>query len=116
MEEKMLEEIKYKLKRKLFRHMEAYDITLDELKEKQMNGAEIIDVRNEREYSESHIMGSINVPEYQINESFVRIVPNKNKEIVVYCSSGFRSTSAYRRLRCLGYRNVWNLYGGLENY
>ena len=32
----MLEEIKYKLKRKLFRQMEAYDITLDELKEKQM--------------------------------------------------------------------------------
>ena len=98
----MLEEIKYKLKRKLFRQMEAYDITLDELKEKQMKGAEIIDVRN--------------VPEYQINESFERILPNKNKEIVVYCSSGFRSTSAYRRLRCLGYRNVWNLYGGLENY
>ena len=40
----MLEEIKYKLKRKLFRHMEAYDITLEELMEKQMNGAEIIDV------------------------------------------------------------------------
>ena len=96
MEEKMLEEIKYKLKRKLFRQMEAYDITLD--------------------YDESHILGSINVPEYQINESFEKIVPNKNKEIVVYCSSGFRSTSAYRRLRCLGYRNVWNLYGGLENY
>ena len=35
MEEKMLEEIKYKLKRKIFRHMEAYDITLDELMEKQ---------------------------------------------------------------------------------
>ena len=90
----MFEEIKYRLKRKLFRHMEAYDITLNELMEKQMNGAEIIDVRNEREYS----------------------VPNKNKEIVVYCSSGFRGTSAYKKLRCLGYRNVWNLYGGLENY
>ena len=78
----MLEEIKYKLKRKLFRKMEAYDITLDELKEKQMKGAEIIDVRNKREYDESHILGSINVPEYQINESFEKIVPNKNKEIV----------------------------------
>ena len=66
MEEKMLEEIKYKLKRKLFRQMEAYDITLDELKEKQMKGAEIIDVRNKREYDESHILGSINLPEYQI--------------------------------------------------
>lgn len=112
----MLEEIKYKLKRKLFRHMETYDITLNELKEKQMNGAEIIDVRNKREYDESHIYGSINIPEYQIDESFEKIIPNKNKEIVLYCSSGFRSTKAYNKLKNLGYKNVWNLYDGLDNY
>ena len=112
----MLEEIRYKLKRKLLRHMETYDITLEELKTKQINGAEIIDVRNKREYDESHIGGSINVPEYKIDENFVRIVPNKNKEIVLYCSSGFRSTNAYKKLKKMGYKNVWNLYGGLENY
>ena len=37
MEEKMLEEIRYKIKRKIFRHMESYDITLEELKTKELN-------------------------------------------------------------------------------
>lgn len=112
----MLEEITYQLKRKIFRHMEDYDITLEELKIKQQEGAEIIDVRNAREHKENAIKGSIHLPEYEINESFTSIVPNKEKVIVVYCSSGFRSTKAYKKLKELGYRNVYNLYGGLENY
>ena len=76
----------------------------------------IIDVRSKNEYRENHLTGSVNIPLSDIKQKIEKIVPNKNKEIVVYCSSGFRSTSAYKKLRCLGYRNVWNLYGGLENY
>lgn len=116
MEDKMFEEIKYKLKLKFFRHMEDYDITLEELKEKQLEGAEIIDVRNKREYEENHIEGSINIPEYEIDESFEKIISNKNKIIVLYCTTGFRSTKAYKKLKTLGYVNIYNLYGGLENY
>lgn len=112
----MLDKIKYKLKKVLFRHMEEYDVTLEELKEKQLNGAEIIDVRSAREYNESHIEESINVPEYEIDENFEKIVKNKNKPIVVYCASGFRSTKAYKKLKQMGYTEVYNLYGGLENY
>jgi rhodanese-related sulfurtransferase len=58
--------------------MEKYDITLEELKQKQLDGAEVIDVRNKREYEEGHIEGSINVPEYEINEDFKNIIINKN--------------------------------------
>lgn len=112
----MFEEIKYKLKRQFFRHMENYDVTLEELKIKQLEGAEIIDVRNNREYEESHIEGSINIPEYEINENFEKIIKNKDKPIIVYCTSGFRSTKAYKKLKKIGYKNVYNLYGGLENY
>ncbi len=112
----MIDKIRYKLKKILFRHMEEYDITLEELKEKQLNGAEIIDVRSVREYSESHIEGSINVPEYEIDEKFENMIKNKNKPIIVYCASGFRSIKAYKKLKKMGYIRVYNLYGGLENY
>ena len=70
----MLNFIKYNFVRKFFRYMEKYDITLEELKQKQLDGAEVIDVRNKREYEEGHIEGSINVPEYEINEDFKNIV------------------------------------------
>ncbi len=112
----MFEEIKYKLKKHFFRHMKDNDITLEDLRIKQLEGAEIIDVRSSREYKESHIKGSINIPEYEIDENFKNIVKNKDKPIVVYCSSGFRSTRAYKKLRDMGYSNVYNLYGGLDNY
>lgn len=93
-----------------------YDITLEELKQKQLDGAEVIDVRNKREYEEGHIEDSINIPEYEINEDFKNIIINKNKPIVIYCSSGYRSKSAYKKLKNMGYTEVYNLYGGLENY
>ena len=112
----MFDKIGYKLKKVLFRCMEDYDITLEELKEKQLNGAEIIDVRSKEEYNENHIEESINVPEYEINENFEKIVKDKNKPIVVYCASGYRSTKAYKKLKKMGYTEVYNLYGGLENY
>ncbi len=112
----MLEEIKYKIKRKIFRHMESYDITLEELKTKELNGSIIIDVRNKREYEEGHIEGSINIPEYMMDETIKNVIPDQNQDIVLYCSSGFRSVKAYKKLKKIGYKNVWNLYGGLENY
>jgi phage shock protein E len=92
------------------------EITLDELIAKQLNGAEIIDVRNNREYEESHIEKSINIPEYEINKNFEKIISDKNKEIILYCSSGYRSLDAYKKLKKMGYTNVYNLFGGLDNY
>ena len=108
----------YKLKRKIlyrfFRNMESYDITMQELKNKQTNGAIIIDVRSSQEYEEGHICGAINIPEYEINCKIDKVLPNKEKEVVLYCSSGIRSKDAYKKLVKLGYKKVYNLYGGLD--
>ena len=111
----MIEKIKYKLKKILFRSIKDYELTLEELKEKQLNG-EIIDVRSKEEYNENHIEESINVPENEIGKNFENIIKNKDKQIVLYCTSGFRSMKAYNKLKDLGYTNVYTLYGGLQNY
>ena len=41
------------------------------------------------------------------------ITLDKNKQIVVYCSIGVRSEIIAKKIRALGYTNVYNLYGGL---
>ena len=110
----MFEKITTRINRKFLRHMASYDINLSELKKKQLQGAVIIDVRNHKEYKEGHIEGSINIPEYEINNNFVNIIKNKNIEIVLYCSSGYRSIKAYKKLKKMGYNKIYNLYGGLE--
>ena len=99
-----------------FRTMTEYDITLEELLKMQKNGAIIVDVRNNREYSEGHIIGSINIAEYEIKEKFERKIPNKKAIIVLYCLSGNRSMQALKKLKKMGYMHVYNLYGGIENY
>lgn len=98
------------------RNMEYYEINIEELKEKQKNGAEIVDVRSSQEYAEGHFKGAINIPYYQINKNVYNILKDKQQEIVLYCEAGVRSRQAYKKLIKLQYKNVYNLYKGLENW
>ena len=105
------------LKNVLFkRNMESYDITMDELQKKQMQGAYIIDVRSTQEYDEGHLYGAINIPYYEINKNVDKILCDKEKEIVLYCEAGLRSKKAYKKLIKLQYTKVYSLYGGLDNW
>lgn len=69
----------------------------------------IIDVRTKEEYDESHVVGAINIPYDEINNSNL----DKNKVIFVYCKSGGRSKIAYNNLTNLGYE-VYDL-GAFSN-
>ena len=96
--------------------MEFYEISMQELEEKQKNGAVIVDVRSLQEYDEGHIYKAINIPYYEIKKNVNNLLKNKKQEIVLYCQTGFRSKQAYKKLIKLEYKNVYNLYGGLDNW
>ena len=78
-------------------------------------GALLIDVRSKQEYQEGHLLGAINIPEYEIVKRVQREIPRKNQLIVVYCQYGGRSRNVYTIMRKIGYSNIYNLYGGLDN-
>ena len=101
--------------KRLFRHMDKYDIDMETLKKMKLYGAKIVDVRSRREYSEGHVSGSINIPDYEINREFEKIFKDYNQTIILYCSSGARSKKACRKLLKKGYTNIFNLYGGIDN-
>ena len=106
---------KYVLKGK--RNIDEGNVNLENLKEIMKKGnAIILDVRSPQEYKEGHIDGSISIPEYKIKKEIENMIPDKNKSIVVYCSSGGRSKKAQKLLKKLGYNHVYNLYNGLTNY
>lgn len=75
----------------------------------------IIDVRSKNEYRENHLTGSVNIPLSDIKRKIEKIVPNKDRKILLYCQSGLRSKKAIRILEKLGYNNLYNLNGGIEN-
>ncbi|CDE26229.1 sulfurtransferase [Clostridium sp. CAG:440] len=98
------------------RYMEPNDITMEQLKNMQMQGAILIDIRSPQEYNEGHLEGAIVLPEYEIYSKAKKILPNKNQTIIVYCGNGIRSKKSQRIMRRMGYTNVYNLYKGTENY
>lgn len=112
----MLNKFKYILKRNNYRTMEKRDITIEELKKMQSNGAIVLDVRSPQEYKEGHIKNAILIPEYELQAKYDKELKDKEKTIVVYCSSGKRSKKAQKKLQKLGYNNVYNLYDGFQNY
>ena len=41
---------------------------------------------------------------------------NKDKLVVVYCAVGGRSTAAMRRLKDLGFTQIYNFVGGVREW
>ena len=61
------------------------------------NGALIIDVRTKEEFKDGHIKQAVNIP-LQNLEKYYQYIP-KDKEIIVYCRSGSRSSMAAEYLK-----------------
>ena len=100
-----------KIKNKMFkRNIDDYEINMDELKNKQSQGAVIVDVRSSQEYKEGHLEGSINIPYYEIKKKANGILKDKEYEIVVYCQEGVRSKQAYKILKKLQYEKVYSSF------
>ena len=111
----MLNILKNILFRKRQRCLQEYDINYEELNKKIKEGAILVDVRSIQEYNEGHLYGAIHLSDYEIPTKHGIVLPNKTEEIVVYCQNGGRSKKAIKKLRKLGYKNTYNLCGGLDN-
>lgn len=74
----------------------------------------VIDIRSRLDYEKSHIKDSINIDEYELTINYKNYL-RKDKEYLIYCTSGIRSKRIVNYLKRLGY-NVNNLEGGYNNY
>ena len=78
--------------------------------------AVIIDVRRDDEYKAGHIPGAVLLTMETITaDTAVKILPNKNQQLLVYCRSGRRSKIAAKTLLDLGYTNIIE-FGGILDY
>ena len=75
----------------------------------------LIDVRSPQEFKERHLENSINIPLYELQKKTEKMIYDKEKTIIVYCQTGNRSNRALKILAKNGYKNIYNLKGGLDN-
>ena len=78
--------------------------------------AVVLDVRTSKEFAEGHLPKSINYDWNGNNfQSQIKTL-DKSKPIFVYCLSGGRSAKAAEDLRSQGFKNVYELKGGIMQW
>ncbi len=95
-----------------------YEIITAEEAKKIMDSDEdlvILDVREQDEFDEGHIPGAILISYTEIDAKAEEMLPDKHKQILVYCRSGRRSKIAAESLAKLGYTNVKE-FGGIIDW
>ena len=92
-------------------------ITQEEAKKIMDSGEDcvILDVREQDEFDEGHIPGAILLPYTEIESKAETMLPDKDKQILVYCRSGRRSKIAAEVLVKLGYTNIKE-FGGIIDW
>ena len=91
------------------------NISIDELKAKMDRGEKInlIDCREPHEYAEANLGGKLfplgKIQTMQIDD----IEDLKDEEVIVHCRSGHRSMMACMVLDQLGFKDTYNLTGGI---
>ena len=101
--------------------VEIPTITMEELSRKLQTGDAflLVDALAPMVYAHSHLPGAINLPPAGLDPELVaRRIPDRNREIVVYCSSPDceDSIATAKRLRALGYTNVRRYAGGKNEW
>jgi CRP-like cAMP-binding protein len=88
-----------------------HTVDFSQAQEMLQRGAEMLDVRLDSEYKNAHLPGSINIPLYLLRIKAREL--DKNKQYIVYCDTGRRSSSAAYLLNERGY-DAFYLEGGLR--
>lgn len=72
---------------------------------------QVLDVRQPKEYEQSHIPGAILIPLADLADKLSLL--EKNDPVIVYCRSGVRSTAACQILVQAGFTECFNMSGGI---
>ncbi|TNF25326.1 MAG: rhodanese-like domain-containing protein [Deltaproteobacteria bacterium] len=78
-----------------------------------LRGGKVIDVRTEGEYFSGHLSSAMNIPLGTVKEAVLAKNISKDTPLYIICASGNRSTWASVSLRLAGYKNVYNVSGGM---
>lgn len=88
-------------------------MTTAQLKNEMMDKTkQYIDVRTIAEFKSFHIPGFKNMPLHQLHQNMGQL--SRDKEVVVICQSGMRSSKASKILKKAGYKNITNIKGGVS--
>jgi len=76
--------------------------------------AQLIDVREVKEFDSGHILGARNVPSTQLRQRYKEI--RSDLPVYLYCQNSGRSARAAIFLKKKGYNQLYQLQGGFKSW
>lgn len=76
--------------------------------------AQLIDVREQKDYANGHILGARNLPQTQLSQRYKEI--RADKPVYLYDQNGARSGRVALFLKKKGYTQVYQLQGGFKQW
>lgn len=92
------------------------EVSPAEALEKVVEGALLIDVRDEDKFELGHLNEALNISRDTLEKRIGEVAPDKHAPIVCYCAGGNRGALATDTLQQMGYTRVVNIQGGLKAY
>ncbi len=83
---------------------------------KELNNEILLDVRTVKEYKDGHLLNSINIDWNGDNFDAEVAKLDKTRPVFVYCYAGGRSSEAADAMRKSGFKQVYNLDGGIQDW
>jgi rhodanese-related sulfurtransferase len=102
--------------------LKSFEISPSEVVRKKQSGSEavLLDVRTLEEYEEIHLKDAILLPVQEMTQESLAAIglgeDSKDREIILYCRSGARSSTAYNIMKSLGYTNIKSVAGGMVHW
>jgi rhodanese-related sulfurtransferase len=92
------------------------EISVDQARQrlKENPNAVLIDVREESEWQSGHAVEAIHLSKGILERDLEKTIPDKDRELIMYCGGGFRSALTADAAQKMGYRNVTSLIGGYK--
>ena len=76
--------------------------------------AQLIDLREPKEFEAGHILGARNIPTTQFRQRYKEIRPDL--PVYLYCQNTGRSARAALQLKKKGYTQIYQLQGGFKTW
>jgi rhodanese-related sulfurtransferase len=78
------------------------------------NDAIVIDVRDDKEYSEGHILNAVHVPLGVLEGRLNELEKYRARHVIVACNAGQQSARAGMIMQKQGFTNLYKLAGGMR--
>jgi rhodanese-related sulfurtransferase len=97
--------------------MAVHQLSADDFEEvANKKNVRLLDVREEYEFKQGFIKGAELAPSTRFREVLEDLKVKKNEKVALYCRTGSRSDFLARQMSRDGYKDIYNLEMGLEEW